>query len=116
MIFVLRLAHIMAGAFWFGALMFTARILTPAMKDAGPAAAGPVMGQLGKRIPVAMMISAIVTIVAGLWLMKIQSGGAPGAWMQSGMGKTFGIGGLLAILGFIFGMSVNMPAARKMSG
>ena len=45
MIFVARLAHILAGAFWFGTFVFVARFLMPAIKAAGPAA-GPVMAQL----------------------------------------------------------------------
>ena len=113
MIFILRLAHILAGAFWFGAFIFNARILMPSLRAAGPAA-NPVLGQLARRIPMAMMSAAIVTIVAGVWLMNIDSAGAPGAWMQSGMGKTFGAGGGLAILAFLAGMIINMPAARRM--
>ena len=114
MILVLRLAHILAGAFWFGSIMFTARILMPSVRAAGPAA-GPVMAQLGRRIPMAMMVAAIVTIVAGIWLMMIDSAGAPMAWMQSGMGKTFGAGGALAILALVSGMIINVPAAKRLA-
>ena len=114
MIFVLRLAHILAGAFWFGAFMFTARILGPAMKEAGPAASGPIMARLGKRIPMVMMPAAIITIVAGIWLLMIQSAGAPGLWMKSGPGRTYSMGGGLAILALILGTIINMPAARRM--
>jgi uncharacterized membrane protein len=111
MMIVLRLVHILAGAFWFGALVFSARVLMPSARDAGPAAA-PMMAQVGRRIPPLMMASAILTVGAGIWLMMRDA--AIGGWMHTSMGRTFGAGGALAILAFIFGMVVNMPAARRM--
>jgi len=113
MIFILRLAHILAGAFWFGALIFSARILMPAARETGPAA-GPLMGPIARRLSPMMMGAAIVTIGAGIWLMFLVSGGAPGPWMQSGMGRTIGLGAALAIIAFIFGFLVNMPAGRRL--
>ena len=111
MMIVLRLVHILAGAFWFGALIFTARILMPSAREAGPAGA-PLMAQIGRRIPPMMMAAAILTVVAGVWLMMRDA--AIGGWMQTSTGRTFGAGGALAIIAFIFGMVVNMPAARRM--
>jgi uncharacterized membrane protein len=111
MTIVLRLVHILAGAFWFGALVFTARILMPAARDAGPAGA-PFMAQISRRLPLFMMAAAILTLVAGIWLMMRDAGVA--GWAQSGMGRTFSIGGALAIVAFIVGMIVNMPAGKRM--
>jgi len=114
MIYVLRLLHILSGAFWYGAVMFTARFLMPSLRAAGPAA-GPVMAQLNqRRLPMAMMGAAIVNVASGVWLMFIVSGGSMGAWMQTRMGRTLGIGGALAILVLIIGMVVNSPAARRL--
>ena len=112
MIYVLRLFHILAGAFWFGAFMFVARILLPTMRAAGPGA-GPIMAQLGKSIPRVMMGAAFVTILSGVWLMWVVSGGAPGQWMKSGPGRMFGLGGASAILALALGMIINVPASRR---
>jgi hypothetical protein len=34
--------------------------------------------------------------------------------MKSGPGRTFGIGAVLAIVGFLLGVVINMPAARRL--
>ena len=39
---VLRIAHIVTGAFWVGTVIFLAAFLLPSLRAAGPAA-GPVM-------------------------------------------------------------------------
>src|SRR6476661_2774489 len=113
MIYVLRLVHILAGAFWFGAIIFTARFLIPALRAVGPAA-GPVMAQLEHRkITPVMMSAAFLTLGSGIWLMFTVSGGQPGVWMRTGMGRTLGLGAALAILAMIVGMVVNPPAMKR---
>ena len=114
MIYVLRVLHILSGAFWYGAVIFMARFLVPSLRAAGPAA-GPIMAQLNQRkLSMGMMGAAIVNLVSGIWLMSIVSGGSPGVWMRSGMGRTFGLGGALAILAMLTGMLVNAPATKRM--
>jgi hypothetical protein len=116
MIYVLRIAHIVAGVFWVGSALFGALLLAPALRAVGPGA-GPVMNELVKvrKMPVFMMMSAFVTMVAGIWLLMIDSAGQPGVWMRSGTGMTFGIGGALAILAFLLGMAVNMPVSKRLA-
>ena len=114
MIFLLRVLHIVAGAFWFGAVIFTARFLMPSLRAAGPAA-GPVMAQLNQRkLSQALVGAAIVNVVAGVWLMWMVSGGDMKSWMRSGMGGTFATGGALAILALIIGIAMNPPAVKRM--
>lgn len=114
MIFVLRVLHIVAGAFWFGAVVFAARILIPSMRAAGPAA-GPVMAQINQHKMSQILVGAgIVTILAGLGLMWVVSGGDMRSWMQSNMGKTFTAGGAVAILALIIGSSMNVPAVMRL--
>jgi len=116
MIYVLRFVHILGGVFWVGSALFGAILLAPALRAVGPAAA-PVMNQLVKvrRMPVLMMASGLATMVAGIWLLMIDSAGQPGVWMRSGTGRTFGIGGALAILAFLLGMAINMPASKRLA-
>jgi uncharacterized membrane protein len=113
-ILVLRLLHILSGAFWYGATMFAARFLMPSLKAVGPAA-GPVMAQLNQRkLSQAMMGAAIVNVLSGVGLMFVVSGGDMGAWMQLNSSKVFATGGTLAILALIVGMVMNPPAAKRM--
>lgn len=115
MIIVLRFIHIISGAFWFGATMFTARFLMPSLKAAGPAA-GPVMAQLNQRkLSQAMMGAAILNVVSGVWMMFELSGGNMGAWMHLPSSQVFSAGGTLAILALIIGMIMNPPAVKRMS-
>jgi uncharacterized membrane protein len=113
MIHALRLLHILSGAFWFGAVIFSVRFLAPSLRAVGPAA-GPVMAQLNQRkMSLAFMGAAIVNLVSGIWLMYIVSGGAPGEYMKTGMGRTIGAGAACAILAMIVGMIVNPPAVKR---
>jgi len=113
MIQVLRLLHILSGAFWFGAVIFTARFLMPSLAASGPAA-GPVMAQIVKRgISQAMMGAAIVNVLAGVWLMYLVSAGDVGAWMKTGTGRTLSLGATFAILSMIVGMAMNTPAGKR---
>ena len=115
MIHLLRLLHILSGAFWFGAVIFAVRFLMPSLRAVGPAA-GPVMAQLNqRRLSVVMMGASIVNLASGVWLMFFSSGGDIGSWMRTGFGRTIGWGGVCAILAMIVGMIVNPPAARRMA-
>ena len=114
MIFVLRLVHIISGVFWVGSVLFATVLLMPTVKAVGPPGAA-IMNKLGHKMSLAMMVAAVLTIGAGIWLLIIDSGGNPGVWMQSGAGRAFGLGGGLAIVTMIFGMSINAPTANRMS-
>ena len=116
MVYVLRLVHIIGGVFWVGSVMFAAFLLAPTLRALGPGA-GPLMNQLVKvrKMPLIMMISSIATVGAGIWLFMIDISVSQGAFMRTGTGMTFGIGGVLAILGFIVGMAVNAPASKRLA-
>lgn len=111
---ILRFFHIVAGVFWAGAALFSARYLLPSLKAAGPAAQ-PVLAELGKRrVPMAMMGAALVNIASGIWLLALDSGGGNGVWMRSPMGRTLMVGGALAITALLLGLAISMPAGRRM--
>src|SRR6185436_14647067 len=112
---VLRLLHILLGIFWVGGVLFVAVFLGPAVRDAGPEG-GKVMAALGKRgVPKIMPIVGLVTILSGLWLYSRDSVGFNSGYIKSPTGMTFGIGGLLAILGLAFGAVVLAPTFKRIS-
>lgn len=115
MFYVYRLIHILAGAFWVGAALFTAFFLLPSLRAVGPAG-GAVMEQIAqvRRLPLYMMGAMILTILSGIALYWRDSAGFNGAWMRSGPGITFSIGGLLGIVVAILGMVVITPAAKRL--
>ena len=114
-ILLLRLFHIGTGVFWVGGLLVFARFLFPTALALGPAA-GPVMDHMTRvlKLPNSLIGAAVVNILSGLLLFWRDSAGSQGAWMSSGTGMTFGTGGVLAIIAFGIGVSVNAPTAKQL--
>lgn len=110
----LRLIHVLCGVFWVGAGLYSTIFMVPAMAKAGPAA-GPIMEELMRRkIFTVMPLAAILTMLTGLRLLWIVSGGFVPSYFTSPSGATFAIGGAMAIIGFFFGMFYLRPGQMKM--
>jgi len=86
MITILRLIHIVFGVFWVGSVLFATFILMPSMKASGPAGM-TLMKELGRKMSTIMMVAAIFTVGAGIWMMILFATGAPG-WMHTTTGRT----------------------------
>jgi hypothetical protein len=114
-ILILRLLHILFGAFWVGSVLFFARFLLPTVAALGPVA-GPVMDHLGRvrKVPQTLLGAGFVTVLSGLALFWRDSGGSQGAWMRSSTGMAFGTGGVLAIIAIVIGLTINMPTAKRL--
>ena len=110
---ILRFLHVVLGAYWAGVVIFTALYLEPSVRAAGPAG-GQVMAQLVARGHMTVLpIVALVTILAGLELMRRVSGGFDPAWTSSPMGLALGTGALSALVAFLLGVVVMRPAMMK---
>lgn len=105
---ILRLLHIVSGAFWFGSAMMLSFFISPtvaATADAGQKFMGYLVKQ--QRLVTAISVMAGTTIVAGVGLYLIDSQGFTSAWQWSNPGLVFGTGGVLGFIGFIFGMQIG---------
>ncbi len=105
---VLRLIHVVGGAFWFGSAIMMGFIISPtvaATAEAGQKFMGHMV--LKARIHNVLATAAILTVLAGIGLYWIDSGGFTSAWTKSGPGAVFGIGGFFGLIGFIFGMLIG---------
>jgi uncharacterized membrane protein len=111
---LLRVVHVLIGVLWVGAIVFMAVFLMPGVRAAGPAG-GAVMQQLmqARRLPRWLMTAAILTILSGIGLYWVDSAGFRSAWLGSGPGRVFGLGGAFAIVAAILGMVVNSPTAHR---
>lgn len=110
-ILVLRLVHILGAVFWVGATLFTTFFLLPAMGTAG-AAAGPVMAGLQqRRFMVWLPVAAVLTLLSGVRLLAIVSGGFEGSYFHTATGHTFAVSGAIAIVAFVLGFTIVRPAA-----
>lgn len=111
---VLRLIHFLGGVYWAGTIFFFVTFLEPSLRSLGPDG-GKVMVRFFERGYLKLLPSvALVTILSGLWLLWIVSGGFDAAWMGSRSGIALSTGGTIAIIAFILGMVIMRPAAARM--
>src|SRR5512134_4078740 len=104
LLILFRIVHIFAGALWIGAAISYLFFFKPTVKAIGPA--GPqFMQNLAERrkYPVFMMITSLLTILAGGALYLYASGGFNLAWIKTGTGLGFTIGSLAALVAFLVG-------------
>lgn len=110
---ILRLIHVLGGAFWFGAMVFNAAFLFPAIRDAGPDGGKVVAGVMQRKFAVITPIVAILVILSGLWLLSRASGGFDTLYMKSGAGMAYSIGMAAAIGALIVGLAVTRKAMMR---
>jgi putative copper export protein len=96
---VLVVIHVLGAAFWFGAVLFLVGFVAPAVASA-PAEGGPFMQRLvaTSRFPVALGIAGGTTILSGLALFWIVSGGFSRAFVSSPPGMLLSTGAAAGIL------------------
>jgi hypothetical protein len=116
MLFLLRLLHIVVGAFWVGTVVFVALFLMPSLRAVGPGAA-PVMAHLVqvRRLPIVLLTSAWITLLSGAALAWHDAGPLGFRWFSVGPGRVFGLGAVLALVATLIGMAINLPSARRIS-
>jgi hypothetical protein len=104
LVLVLRIVHIGAGIFWGGGALMMNYFFGPTVQataQVGQQFAGHMM--LRTKFVTTMTIMATLTVLAGATLYWMDSGGLTSAWMRSGPGIGFGIGGVFGLAGFISG-------------
>lgn len=110
---LLRLVHVLCGVFWAGALMFVVTFLEPSIRASGPEGAKVMRALIERKYLNVIPILGAITILAGLWLMWIVSGGFSGAWFKSGVGMTLTLGSVAALVAFLIGVHVLRPTVLK---
>jgi hypothetical protein len=115
-VLILRLIHIGFGAFWVGAVFTNAFFLQSTAAAIGPAAA-PFQYHLVRRGRFADVIlaSAVVTILAGLWLLWRSTDGFRPDLLFDPSRLGFTVGGVAAILTFALGATYVYPRIRRVA-
>ena len=112
-ILVLRLIHIVAGAFWVGAVFTNFLFIQPAAAAAGPTAAGFSYQLLHhRRFASALIGSGALTVLAGILLLAITSNNFDPDVLFASSRLGYTVGGVLAILAFGIGSLYVYPRAR----
>jgi uncharacterized membrane protein len=113
---VLRLLHVGGGVFWAGATFVFAGFIEPTAGAAGQDGARFLQRLAGGRYPVAMMVAGLTTVLAGIALLGIDSGGFQPAFMGSRLGVTLSIGGACGIGAAVVGIGLAARNAFRLKG
>lgn len=110
---ILRILHVGFGIFWAGSVFYFTLFLIPALKSSGPEGM-KFMQALGKTgYPTFLMIASVTSITAGILLIAKISGGFRPEWFSSLYAQIVTSGGVIAIIAFLIGISMNRPAAAR---
>lgn len=114
LLYIFRLTHIVAGILWTGAAVSYLFFFKPSVQSIG--AAGPQFMQSlmeRRKYPIFMIITSLLTVIAGGVLFWYSSGGFTLSWITSGPGLGYTIGALAALGAFFLGMFAIGPTAGK---
>jgi len=108
---LLRIVHVGSAMAWFGGAIMSSFFLAPTAQALG-AAGQPFMDHLSRvrRIGIYFPVVSALTILSGAALYWRASNGLDGAWIGSGPGLAFTIGGLAALAAFIGGAVLIGPS------
>ncbi|MEO8246420.1 MAG: hypothetical protein ABI622_04790 [Chloroflexota bacterium] len=110
---ILRLIHIVAGAFWFGALYTFFLFVQPTAMAIGPEGQKFTYHLLHhKRFSLILLASAITTVLAGIVLLWITTEGFDGYLLFDMSRLGFTVGGVLGILALGLGALYVFPRTR----
>jgi hypothetical protein len=114
---ILRLIHIAAGAFWVGGVYTFFLFVQPTGMALGPGGQ-PFMHNLlhERRISTALLTAAVITVLAGLWLLWLTTGGLKTDLLFDSSRIGFTIGGIAAILTLAVGGGYVFPRTRIVEG
>lgn len=108
MVTILRLVHILFGAFWAGAAMFMGWFVGPTARQVGPGSAPFMQGLLKRNLTAKLIASGAVTVAAGLWLLALR---AP--TFRRWQDYALGLGAVAAIVALLIGITLQRPTADK---
>jgi hypothetical protein len=106
---VLRLIHIVSGAFWAGAGMLMGWFVAPAARAAGPGAGPFMQALLKKKLPTILVSFGLITVGAGMWLWAIRQP-SMSRWQDWALAS----GAVSAIVAVTIGIGWQRPTAAKM--
>jgi len=105
---ILRLIHIFGGVFWVGASLMMSYFVAPTAVATAENGQKFIQHLIGRtRFSTMMAAAGGSAVLAGILLYLIDSGGFTSAWMTSGAGIGFGIGGVFGLIGFVFGIMIG---------
>jgi hypothetical protein len=111
----LRLLHIVGGVFWAGSTFAFVGFVEPTASATGAEGGRFLQALAGKSgYSQAMTVAGIVTVLAGMWLFWLDSGGFQPAWMAGDMGVMLSVGALTGFAAAVVGLGVQARNAMRL--
>jgi len=105
-----RAIHILAGVAWAGAAVMMAVAIVPILLRHGADGAGRWLGMAAMRAGIISGISALLTILSGIYLFVVLHAGDDTAG-----GRVLGAGAVAALLSLAVGILMGRPAGMKLA-
>jgi uncharacterized membrane protein len=109
LILLARAVHIVGGVFWAGSTFMLTWVIFPIGARHAAEGAGRWVGEIGRKAGPISGISALLTVLSGIYLMV-----ALHPQDASASARVLQIGGVAAILSFLVGFFVGRPAGLKL--
>lgn len=115
-ILIVRVIHIFCGMLWAGAAIVLAAFVEPALGALGPDAGKFMDRMMGRgRFGVFMSASGALTVLSGLRMLWLGSGGEPWNWWSAGTyGKAVAVGSAVGLIAMVVGLGLNAPTAAAL--
>lgn len=109
-----RVAHVVLGVFWAGAVFFLMIFLEPAIREVGPAG-GKVMASVQRRgFTRTLSLVGLFNLLTGVYLLWAISGGFSSGFMGSRSGILLSTGMLAGVLALGVGVHMTRPTAERL--
>lgn len=108
-ILLARAVHILGGVFWAGSTFLLTWVIFPIGARHAAEGAGRWVGMIGRKAGPISGISALLTILTGIYLMM-----AMHPHDTSASGLVLQVGAVAAVLSFFVGFFVGRPAGQKL--
>jgi hypothetical protein len=112
-----RILHVLCGALWVGAALFSSLFLIPATRDLGLDGVKVVLALKKRGVVAYFPIVSGLTVLSGFWLYWRFTAGFSAEVSRTHAGMAFGAGGTLGLLAFIIGgaiVSRHLVAATRL--
>lgn len=111
---ILRVIHILGGVIWVGGVVTMSFFVIPSLRQAGPAAAGPVMqGLVQRKFFVIMPVLGLVVMLVGVRMMQLVAGGFFTDYFWDSAGRWYAYSSVPVVVAFLIGVLVGRPAMLK---
>ena len=116
MLILMRIIHVLSGVAWAGGVFMMASLVEPSARGTGPEG-GKFMQYLAGpgKLPIYMTTSGLLSVLSGLYLMWVRSGGFNGEWFGTGQGIALSIGATAGILSAVIGNIMPRKARTEMA-